>query len=239
MIGELQETQDYARQNSPQPLENAETTEPSAEPQLDLSPTAVDAAASALRTGDTPEETPAPAPAAPADTGDQPRNCVVAPVWNDHANDTRAARPVPDGPEKQPMPEYFDTTPTANELHTMQAPPAEPAQKQQGEVEIPGAIFSYPILRQKGEPILDEEPPVRGPHTPLLPELDADEEEDNPLTAPAAPAQPAPQPAAPAQPAPQPAAPAAGAPARTVTSGLRRKKAVMALRALRRKLGEV
>ena len=226
MIGELQETQDYARQNSPQPLENAETTEPSAEPQLDLSPTAVDAAASALRTGDTPEETPAPAP---ADTGDQPRNCVVAPVWNDHANDTRAARPVPDGPEKQPMPEYFDTTPTANELHTMQAPPAKPAQKQQGEVEIPGAIFSYPILRQKGEPILDEEPPVRGPHTPLLPELDADEEEDDPLTAPAAPAQPA----------PQPAAPAAGAPARTVTSGLRRKKAVMALRALRRKLGEV
>ena len=64
MIGELQETQDYARQNSPQPLENAETTEPSAEPQLDLSPTAVDAAASALRAGDTPEETPAPAPAA-------------------------------------------------------------------------------------------------------------------------------------------------------------------------------
>ena len=110
----------------------------------------------------------------------------------------------------------------------MQAPPAEPAQKPQGEVEIPGAIFSYPILRQKGEPILDEEPPVRGPHTPLLPELDADEEEDDPLTAPAAPAQPA----------PQPAAPAADAPARAVTSGLRRKKAVRALRALRRKLGE-
>ena len=64
---------------------------------------------------------------------------------------------------------------------------------------------------------------------PLLPELDADEEEDDPLTAPAAPAQPA----------PQPATPAADAPARTVTSGLRRKKAVMALRALRRKLGEV
>lgn len=47
MIAELQETQDYAQQNTPQPLENKETTEPSAEPQLDLSPTAVDAAASA------------------------------------------------------------------------------------------------------------------------------------------------------------------------------------------------
>lgn len=62
MIAELQETQDYAQQNTPQPLENKETTEPSAEPQLDLSPTAVDAAASALRTEDTNDAQPAPAP---------------------------------------------------------------------------------------------------------------------------------------------------------------------------------
>ena len=230
MIAELQETQDYAQQNTPQPLENKETTEPSAEPQLDLSPTAVDAAASALRTEDTNDAQPAPAPAELTDEDGQPRNCVVAPGWNDHANDTRVARPVPDGPEKQPQPEYFDTTPTANELHTLQTPPAEAAAKPKEEVEIPGAIFSYPILRQKGEPILDEEPPVRGPHTPLLPNLDtdADEEDDDPLTAPAAPAQPA----------PQPAAPAAGTPAKVTASGPRRKKAVAALRALRRKLGE-
>ncbi len=236
MIAELQETQDYAQQNTPQPLENKETTEPSAEPQLDLSPTAVDAAASALRTEDTADAQPATAPADLTGEDGQPRNCVVAPGWNDHANDTRAARPVPDGPERQPQPEYFDTTPTANELHTLQAPPAEAA-KPKEEVEIPGAIFSYPILRQKGEPILDEEPPVRGPHTPLLPDLDADadEEEDDPLTAPAAPEQPA----APAQPAPQPDAPAAGTPAKVTASGPRRKKAVAALRALRRKLGEV
>ena len=223
MIAELQETQDYAQQNK-------ETTEPSAEPQLDLSPTAVDAAASALRTEDTNDAQPAPAPAELTDEDGQPRNCVVAPGWNDHANDTRVARPVPDGPEKQPQPEYFDTTPTANELHTLQTPPAEAAAKPKEEVEIPGAIFSYPILRQKGEPILDEEPPVRGPHTPLLPNLDtdADEEDDDPLTAPAAPAQPA----------PRPAAPAAGIPAKVTASGPRRKKAVAALRALRRKLGE-
>ena len=77
---------------------------------------------------------------------------------------------------------------------------------------------------------MDEEPPVRGPHTPLLPNLDtdADEEDEDPLTAPAAPAQPA----------PQPAAPAAGTPAKVTASGPRRKKAVAALRALRRKLGE-
>ena len=97
MIAELQETQDYAQQNTPQPLENKETTEPSAEPQLDLSPTAVDAAASALRTEDTNDAQPAPAPAELTDEDGQPRNCVVAPGWNDHANDTRVARPVPDG----------------------------------------------------------------------------------------------------------------------------------------------
>ena len=136
MIAELQETQDYAQQNTPQPLENKETTEPSAEPQLDLSPTAVDAAASALRTEDTNDAQPAPAPAELTDEDGQPRNCVVAPGWNDHANDTRVARPVPDGPEKQPQPEYFDTTPTANELHTLQTPPTEAAAKPKEEVEI-------------------------------------------------------------------------------------------------------
>lgn len=117
----------------------------------------------------------------------------------------------PTAPKNNRSPEYFDTTPTANELHTLQTPPTEAAAKPKEEVEIPGAIFSYPILRQKGEPILDEEPPVRGPHTPLLPNLDtdADEEDDAPLTAHAAPAQPA----------PQPAAPAAGTPAKVTASG--------------------
>ena len=33
------------------------------------------------------------------------RNRVVAPGWKDHPNDTRVARPVPDGPEKQPQPQ--------------------------------------------------------------------------------------------------------------------------------------
>lgn len=246
MIGELQETQDYARQNSPLPQQDAEPTEPAAEPQLDLSPTAVDAAASALRS-ENEEGSASAAPAAPEEEPAQPHNCVVAPGWNNHANDTRVARPVPDGPEKQSQAEYFDTTPTANELHTLQTPPAEPAPagKQEEEVEIPGAIFSYPILRQKGEPILDEEPPVRGPHTPLMPDVDADDEDEEtpaPMSSPAQ--QPSAQPA-PAQgstPAAAPAAPAAPAvpgPGKVAASGPRRKKAVMALRALRRRLGEV
>lgn len=111
MIAELQETQDYAQQNTPQPLENKETTEPSAEPQLDLSPTAVDAAASALRTEDINDAQPAPAPAELTDEDGQPRNCVVAPGWNDHANDTRR------GPARYP------TAPKNNRSRNISIPP--------------------------------------------------------------------------------------------------------------------
>ena len=194
MIAELQETQDYAQQNTLQPLENKETTEPSAEPQLDLSPTAVVTAASALRTEDTNDAQPAPAPRGADRRGRPAPQLRGGSGWNDHANDTRVARPVPASPEKQPQPEYFDTTPPLTSCTPLQTPPAEAAAKPKEEVEIPGAIFSYPHPSPEGEPILDEEPPVRGPHTPLLPNLDtdADEEDDDPLTASAATAQPPP-----------------------------------------------
>ena len=96
------------------------------------------------------------------------------------------------------------------------------------EVEIPGAIFSYPILRQQGEPILDEgTPPPPTPHRPLMPSItlaDEDDEESGsvvpaPMTRPTAPAAPAPQKTAKAQ-------------------TKRRRKAIMALRALHRKIGD-
>ena len=101
-----------------------------------------------------------------------------------------------------PSPDYFDTDPKEQ--------PGDPHE----EVEIPGAIFSYPILRQQGEPILDEEtPPQPVPHKPVMPSFTlADEDEpDDALPAPAA---------APGKPQPK-----------------RRRKAVMALRALNRKIG--
>ena len=66
--------------------------------------------------------------------------------------------------ETTPSAEYFDTEP--------QQQPSDPP-----EIEVPGAIFSYPILRQEGEPILDEEPPMHGPHAPVMPDLSATEEE--------------------------------------------------------------
>ena len=89
-------------------------------------------------------------------------------------------------------------------------PPAAPADPAQ-DVEIPGAIFSYPILRQEGAPILDEDPPLRGPHAPLLPDLNAGEEDDAVGEIRILP-----------EPAPRP--------------DPRRPKAVAALKALRRKL---
>ena len=109
-----------------------------------------------------------------------------------------AARPAPQ-PAAQPAPQ-----PAAQ-------PPAQQAPAQ--DVEIPGAIFSYPILRQEGAPILDEDPPLRGPHAPLLPDLNAGEEEDDDAVG---------EIRILPEPAPQP--------------DPRRPKAVAALKALRRKL---
>lgn len=67
--------------------------------------------------------------------------------------------------ETTPSAEYFDTEPKQQ--------PSDPP-----EIEVPGAIFSYPILRQEGEPILDEEPPARGPHQPVMPDLSDTGEDD-------------------------------------------------------------
>lgn len=156
MIGELQEAQDYARQNTPLATYDKDVTEASDEPQLDLSDKTVDAAAAAL---------PVEKEDAPEESKDAV-NCVVAPdLDEEEPAPPRTVELVPEE-ETKPSPEYFDTEP--------QQQPSDPP-----EVEIPGAIFSYPILRQKGEPILDEEPPARGPHTPVMPDLSATEEDED------------------------------------------------------------
>ena len=112
-----------------------------------------------------------------------------------------------------PSPDYFDTTPNP-----------QPGDAHE-EVEIPGAIFSYPILRQQGEPILDEgTPPPPTPHRPLMPSItlaDEDDEESGSVV-------PAPM--------TRPAAPAPQKTAKAQTK--RRRKAIMALRALHRKIGD-
>ncbi|MFR3790314.1 MAG: hypothetical protein ACLTWO_00120 [Blautia massiliensis (ex Durand et al. 2017)] len=192
MIGELQETQDYARQSSPLAPNTDVSLQEAPEPELDLSDDKVAAAAAAI---------PLEQPETPEPEGPAPVNCVVAPGLDE-------AEPAPQpvvmpAPEEDatPSPDYFDTEPKDQ--------PSDPP-----EIEVPGAIFSYPIVRQEGEPILDEEPPARGPHVPLMPDLSAAEDEEDadsgirilPEQEKAAPADP------------------------------RRKKAVTALRSLRRKL---
>ena len=160
MIGELQEAQDYARQNTP--VVDAEydedVTEVSPEPRLDLSDKTVDAAAAALPVSEEPaEEEP---------QTDEAVNCVVAPgLDEEEPAPPRTVELVPEE-ETTPSAEYFDTEPKQQ--------PSDPP-----EIEVPGAIFSYPILRQEGEPILDEEPPARGPHEPVMPDLSDTGEDDD------------------------------------------------------------
>lgn len=154
MIGELQEAQDYARQNTPVASYDEEITEVSAEPTLDLSAKTVEAAAAALPEDPIPTE----------ELSDTAVNCVVAPgLDEEEPAPPRTVELVPEE-ETTPSAEYFDTEP--------QQQPSDPP-----EIEVPGAIFSYPILRQEGEPILDEEPPLHGPHAPVMPDLSATEEE--------------------------------------------------------------
>ena len=196
MIEELQKTQEYASQNAPLVPHKEELAEADAEPRLDLSANKVDAAASALRGS---EEAPAEEPPAPD------ANRVVAPGLDDEEPRTNTV--------VTPSPDYFDTTPNP-----------QPGDAHE-EVEIPGAIFSYPILRQQGEPILDEgTPPPPTPHRPLMPSItlaDEDDEESGSVV-------PAPM--------TRPTAPAPQKTAKAQTK--RRRKAIMALRALHRKIGD-
>lgn len=156
MIGELQEAQDYARQNSPVTPYDEEITEVSSEPKLDLSEKTVEAAAASLPETEDQQ----------AEAQGKAVNCVVAPgLDEEEPAPPRTVELVPEE-ETTPSPDYFDTQPRQE--------PSDPP-----EIEVPGAIFSYPILRQEGEPILDEAPPMRGPHMPVMPDLSATEEEDD------------------------------------------------------------
>lgn len=122
-----------------------------------------------------------------------------------------AAAALP-GETADALPDPGGEAPAAPAPQPATQPVPQPAAQ---DVEIPGAIFSYPILRQEGAPILDEDPPLRGPHAPLLPDLNAGEEEDDDAVG---------EIRILPEPAPQP--------------DPRRPKAVAALKALRRKLSD-
>ena len=198
MIEELEKAKEYASQNAPLIPHKEDLAEADAEPKLDLSANKVDAAASALRGSE-------PAPAEPEQTTDT--NRVVAPGLDDEEPKTNTVI--------TPSPDYFDTDPVST---------GTPSGAQHEEVEIPGAIFSYPILRQQGEPILDEgTPPVPTPHRPVMPSITlAEDDEESSDVVPAPMSRPTPA--------------AAQRTAKPQTK--RRRKAILALRALRKKIGE-
>lgn len=153
----LQALHTEIRESAPEPVpESVLPTEPP-EPLLDLSERMVAAAANALREAHEQEEA-QPLPRT---------NDVVEPGPQDAETPRGGIVLLPgDEDEDEPSPEYFDTV-----------PPRQPAPQS----EVPGAIFSYPIVRQQDEPILDEEPPLRGPHAPVMPSVaDEDEETDPP-----------------------------------------------------------
>ncbi len=98
--------------------------------------------------------------------------------------------------------------------------PEEPAAARQtgpALTEVPGAIFSSPIVRQETPAVPDEDPPTAGPQMPVMPTFGDDEDYDDP------------EPEEEAVPEEKP----------TPRPGVTRRKAVRALRALRRRSGSL
>lgn len=118
----------------------------------------------------------------------------------------------PETPKSVPAAEEEAPRPTGDPNH--QTGPAL--------TEVPGAIFSSPIVRPVENTRPDETPPAAAPRAPVMPVLEEDEEPD--LTAPEEPQVPE-----------QPAAPSDD----KKTDSARRRKAVAALRALDRMLRHI
>lgn len=161
MGAELRDIEELARQQAPAPLAEEEDT-PTPEPELDLSDGTVGAAADALRAAKAGPDAPGQGKAKPgvADATPDRATRVVAPgLLDTPAQGDGAARAAGMG-TNGPSPEYFDMP------------------EESDPEDVPGAIFSYPILRQHGEPILLEDPPLRGPHTPVMPTAPQDDEDE-------------------------------------------------------------
>lgn len=169
---ELLDTRRRMEENAPveelpppeQPLELQPV--PTPELELDLSPEKVAQAAAALAAERA-------APAAPPESAFPDATPLVeaAPTPDSPAPDGRAPAPhrgftlvqgedAPGSAAAAEGPAFYETPSRAAET-----------------VEVPGAIFSYPIRRPADEPILDDEPPVPGPRDPVLPVLPSEEDE--------------------------------------------------------------
>lgn len=170
--------------------------------ELDLGPEAIARAVDELRAqaaaGD--EEDGAEPYAAPEEGEDSVAARAVRSfqlVEDDEDEEETAEEPAPEQPEPDSAPEE----------------PVAARQTGPALTEVPGAIFSSPIVRQETPAEPDEEPPTAEPQMPVMPTFADDEDYDEPEEEPETEEKPEPRP------------------------GVTRRKAVRALRALRRRTG--
>ncbi len=214
------------------------TAEPAPQAELDFSPDVLESTIAALRgqaEGSVPEVVPGPEPepepAPEPEPGPEPD-----PVPMPEPEPVPVPEPEPElAPEPAPAPAMEDSAGEAEDSFLLDAdgiwgmdplaeaeaqaeagaeedgPAAAPAVRQTGPAltEVPGAIFSSPIVQRAEAPAWDEVPLTPGPHMPVLPNVAEEEDDFAPGTVPI-----------------QPPA------ARSIS--LRRRKAVWAVRALRR-----
>ncbi|HJD22452.1 MAG TPA: hypothetical protein H9915_11670 [Candidatus Gemmiger faecigallinarum] len=165
MADVLLNAEQEARDKAPAPMEGAADEPPAElepveapEVRLDLSETAIARAAAELA----------------AETPPEPETTPVDPS---HVEPAGEPLPYPD--EKSAARHSFTLVSEGDDGFA----PA-PADFERPVHEVPGAIFSQPIVRrQVQEPVVDEAPPTADPRRPVLPSLDDDEEDE-----PAAPA---------------------------------------------------
>lgn len=200
--------------------------------ELDLGPEAIARAVDELRAQAAAEDDSAPEPETPAPEPEE--NSVAA----------RAARSFQlvtedEEEEESPAPETAAEEASDPDKETPAEAPAPADQnsdptRQTGPAltEVPGAIFSSPIVRQETPAEPDEDPPTAGPQMPVMPSFGDDEDYDEPEEE---------EP----EETPDPTPETTGEPAATQDNsltprpGLTRPKAVRALRALRRRTGSV
>jgi len=147
--GKLLQAEEFARENLPAPPPPELPEEP--EPVEEVKPMAV------------PEPELDLSDAVLADTANRLREEAHA----------RAKQAAASGPQQTNLvidPE-LEPDPAAKGITLVQEEPSAPR-------EIPGAIFSYPIVRKSEEEVQDEPPPAAGPRAPVMPQLPPEDEEE-------------------------------------------------------------
>ncbi len=168
-----QENEEKAEQNpvpqpTPEVLKEDLTEIPAPEAELDLSKEALADTVAQLRTEQQKEQQESPEDAVQGPGVEETTPLVELP---EDGNRTQPRKPAFTLLEDEPAPPRFSPAPAFFEDPARQTGPAL--------TEVPGAIFSSPIVHQEDEPILDETPPTAAPRAPVMPELGTEEEEDD------------------------------------------------------------